>query len=198
MTTSHRAQLEARSGAKSAAYVPTGTQHARLLPGHTKLKYRGSKQKGPVQPTESEAEDDQGSADRGIVGLEVANIVGEGEVVGDDLEEEGFTDGLEEEGSDEDQEALLQELNKIRQERMVARLRKEQDEEVDGSNRNISHVLPVAQAKAGWRSNTTFGRNRASRMPSNQSEGVVKGSKGFSNDLSKSEYHQDFLRRFIK
>ncbi|KAL3231618.1 Pre-mRNA-splicing factor CWC15 [Nakaseomyces bracarensis] len=40
MTTSHRPQLEARSGAKTQNYTPTATQHARLLPGHTKLKTR--------------------------------------------------------------------------------------------------------------------------------------------------------------
>ncbi|CCH62403.1 hypothetical protein TBLA_0H01150 [Henningerozyma blattae CBS 6284] len=41
MTTAHRPQLEARSGAKNI--TPTNTQHARLLPGHKTLKKRMKK-----------------------------------------------------------------------------------------------------------------------------------------------------------
>lgn len=51
MTTSHRPQLEARSGAKAAAYTPTGIEHARLLPGHTTLKYRKFKEEENLKQT---------------------------------------------------------------------------------------------------------------------------------------------------
>ncbi|XDT03188.1 Cwf15/Cwc15 cell cycle control protein [Nakaseomyces glabratus] len=59
MTTAHRPQLEARNGAKGAL-VPTGTEHARLLPGHTELKARKPKNKTTSQIQTSS---DAGSVD---------------------------------------------------------------------------------------------------------------------------------------
>lgn len=168
MTTSHRPQLEARSGAKGAAYVPTGTQHARLLPGHTKLKLRSKRPETEIQIDEIEPKEEP-----------------------EDGESEE-NDNSENEGSDEDQEALLQELNKIRQERMMAK-RKQELESILKKEDDTHSLPPVAERS--WRTNTTFGRKKVNKPAGTQSGTAAKG---YKNDITKSEYHQDFLRRFVK
>ncbi|QLQ82352.1 hypothetical protein HG537_0H01130 [Torulaspora globosa] len=175
MTTSHRPQLEARSGAKSAAYVPTGTQHARLVPGHTKLKLRNGK-----TGSKAEIDDEQSSeVQAGSPGDGSANEPAEEE---EDDEEE-----------DDEQEALLQELNRIRQERRAAES-SQKDEPVVKVEETVSELTSVADNGQNWRKSTTFGRNRVRKASSTQ------GSNGteYQNDLLKSKYHQEFMRRYVK
>lgn len=168
MTTSHRPQLEARSGAKGASYVPTGTQHARLLPGHTKLKLRSRRRESTGEADGIGKQEDEGA-----------------------LEVEESEESQEEE-SDGEQEALLQELNKIREERMARKKQQEVESQV-----KIEEDLstPVASEKGSWRRKTTFGRNKVSKPAGAQKPA---GAEGYRNDLASSEYHQDFLRRFVR
>lgn len=168
MTTSHRPQLEARSGAKGAAYVPTGTQHARLLPGHTKLKLRSKRR-------ESNSEVDQ-----------IKKIDEE------DVSEAGGSEESEVEDSDGDQEALLQELNKIRRERMIAK-KQQQLESVVKVEEDAS--TPTPQEKPNWRKSTVFGVNKVTKPSGTQN---TAGPKSYKNDITNSEYHQDFLRRYVR
>lgn len=192
MTTSHRAQLEARSGAKGASYIPTGTQHARLVPGHTKLKYRRSNQY-PEKLYETNREDGDTETKESLQIGSADEKVSDGD---QEIEEDADSDNYQD--SDDDQELLLQELNKIRQERMIAKLRKEQEDEDKGEVQPVSAVLPLEQTKSGWRSNTTFGKRKVSKESAKDDKRLQKASKGYLNNLAKSDYHQDFLRRFVK
>lgn len=191
MTTSHRPQLEARNGGKSSSYVPTGTQHARLLPGHTKLKLRKGKHEEYKAPHKDHQNEGHPREQQQPV-VEGANVEENTLQAFKEVEEE---DEMEE--SDNDEEALLQELNKIRQERMVNKIRKEQEvnDEVE-SNRFTK--LSSTPAIGGWRSNTTFGKNKVSKSSGRQKDGTRPSSVEYINDLTNSEYHQDFLRRFIR
>ncbi|GAV55281.1 hypothetical protein ZYGR_0AS06050 [Zygosaccharomyces rouxii] len=161
MTTSHRPQLEARSGAKAASYVPTSTQHARLLPSHKKLKYRKSKnEQEPVEDQQLETREER------------------------QVEE----DADDEEDDEDDQEALLQELNNIRQERMIERVRNEQRQQ----NEMDLTRIPTPKSTSGWRK-TTFGRNRVSKRKQDNNNPPE-----YVNDMTKTSYHEEFIRRFIK
>ncbi|QLL31944.1 hypothetical protein HG536_0C01110 [Torulaspora globosa] len=178
MTTSHRPQLEARSGAKGASYVPTGTQHARLLPGHTKLKLRNKK------------------ADRNA---EVGGELSEAKTDEVDSSEDGSVnepaeEAEEDEEEDDDQEALLQELNKIRQERRGAKIN-DKGEPMVKIEDGLSQLTPVPSSGRSWRKSTTFGRNRVHKASNTQ--GADNGA-DYQNDLLKSKYHQDFMRRYVK
>lgn len=180
MTTSHRPQLEARSGAKGASYVPTGTQHARLLPGHTRMKLRSKK----------------ASCDKEIGGGDGAEVEQQARVESADDEaiEEGEEEKESEEEDDDDQEALLQELNKIRQERMAAKSNHKGDDAVKIED-GLRQVLPMPSQERSWRKSTTFGRNRVGKTASTKSS----DSNGeYKNDISRSKYHQDFMRRYVK
>ncbi|GAV50374.1 hypothetical protein ZYGR_0U02300 [Zygosaccharomyces rouxii] len=173
MTTSHRPQLEARSGAKAASYVPTSTEHARLLPGHKKLKYRKSKnEQEPVNNEQLEVQEGKQAEEN---------------AASDEDEDDEEDDNDEEEEDEDDQEALLQELNNIRQERMVERIRNEQRQQ---SEMDLTQI-PTPKSTSGWRK-TTFGRNRVSkRKPDDKAPEYV-------NDMTKTAYHEEFIRRFIK
>lgn len=199
MTTSHRPQLEARSGGKSTSYVPTGTQHARLLPGHTKLKTRKGKHEEyqtshKDQPNEWHPKEQQETRVEGVGAEEIT--LNTFEVAAEEGEEEEEEEEEMEE-SDNDEEALLQELNKIRQERMVIKVRKEQEVNDEVECNTFTKISPVP-APGGWRSNTTFGKNRVSKSSERQRNGTKPSSVEYINDLTNSEYHQDFLRRFVK
>lgn len=177
MTTSHRPQLEARSGAKGASYVPTGTQHARLLPGHTKLKLRNRR------PGSEQEVDDEGVS--GARDLQPDSLQDDAEEQDEeDLEEE------DEEEEEDDQEALLQELNRIRQERSAAKSQQDSGSAVKIED-GLSHVPSVPTEGRSWRKSTTFGRNRVHKSQTDN------GTE-YQNDLLKSKYHQDFMRRYIK
>lgn len=210
MTTSHRPQLEARNGSKTS-YVPTSTQHARLLPGHTQLKYRKRKAafddkehkmrntSKPGITTEETAVDieikgyrqerDNDSKEYDHTSSEEENGEKEKED-GDDHDEEDYEEDDEED--DEDQEALLRELNKIRQERMVQKLKKQQIEEEE---QEVSGHMPTV--KKNWRSTSVFGRHKkVGDLASNKKPSSDKDK--YVNDLTKSEYHQDFLHKYVK
>lgn len=192
MTTSHRPQLEARSGAKAAAYVPTSTQHASLLPGHKKLKYRKGRDE---QESSYESQKDYAFGDEG--GESYQNMLVKQQVEMDqerrqaEEDKEEVEDEEEYEGEEEDsddQEVLLQELNKIRRERMMRKVREEQNQH---NSIDLARV-PTHRSTSDWR-NTTFGRNRVSK----QKPSKVKGE-GYVNEMTKTAYHEDFMRRFVK
>lgn len=167
MTTSHRPQLEARSGAKGAAYVPTSTQHARLLPGHTKLKLRSKRR-------ESNSEVDQNRT-----------------IDEEDVSEAGGSEESEDEDSDGDQEALLQELNKIRRERMIAK----KQQELESVVKVEEDASTPTQEKPSWRKSTVFGVNKVTKPSGTQN---TAGPKSYKNNITNSEYHQEFLRRYVR
>lgn len=189
MTTSHRPQLEARSGAKSAKYVPTTTQHARLLPGHTKLKYRVTKEKPANEKfITHNINDIEIINDREELNTTNVNTVEDRDDSENDVE------------SSDDEEALLLELNKIRKEKMLEKVRKEQEDEDSLEARvafsNFDSSGTSQNAKKAWRTNTAFGRNKATKRGDQQKKDDKNPE--YINNLTNSKYHQDFLKKYIK
>lgn len=176
MTTSHRPQLEARSGAKAAAYTPTATEHARLLPGHKTIKYRVGRKKTDSESlqerdisvkykkTEDEGEQDRESViDEGDDDHEHNNVIGEDE-------------------SENNNSLTTDETSEITKMNEVA------------------HVLQVEHSdvkkvkKKNWRNNTTFSRRRK------HEEAGKDGSiiSDYVNNMTSSEHHEKFLKKFVR
>ncbi|CCF56883.1 hypothetical protein KAFR_0B05870 [Kazachstania africana CBS 2517] len=176
MTTSHRPQLEARSGAKSAGYTPTSIEHARLLPGHTTLKYRTSEKRNDGNK--------QHHVDVGT------NENMRAEEITDLSAEEGEYNDAEssDQDSDDDQEALRRELDQIRK-------RKSKQSKVKATA-EVSETLTssVTSQRTGWRSKVLPTKKNVNKKVSNNN---TKG-KSYINDLSRSDYHKDFLNKFVK
>ncbi|AET39294.1 U2-type spliceosomal complex subunit CWC15 Ecym_4227 [Eremothecium cymbalariae DBVPG len=212
MTTSHRPQLEARSGSRShgnSQYVPTKLEHARLLPGHTKLKRRrgksgrhkrGNEADSSVDKvfTVSEATSKSGGRACSDVGeehsaLEVGDGDGGGDV-GSSYGEESDEEGL-----------LLQELERLRSEKMMEKVKAQQLEEdksleaaADSGNDLEGHGPNVAGSSSeGWRSDAVFGRRKKPKSERKNLSNSISSDK-YTNDLIQSEYHQDFLKRMAK
>lgn len=174
MTTSHRPQLEARSGAKAAGYTPTSTEHARLLPGHRSIKYRSRKrQRNYLKGDDTEdnkAEDD----------------------VDDENKNEDEDSDEEEEEEEDDRDALLLQLEKLKESQDSTEVKKEDitDSEV---LRTSSDISPEKDKKS-WRRSTTFSRKRINKAD----KGKTKHKSEYINDITKSNYHQDFLHKFVR
>ncbi|KAM3160912.1 Pre-mRNA-splicing factor CWC15 [Lachancea thermotolerans] len=226
MTTSHRPQIEARNGAKGS-YVPTSTQHARLLPGHTKLKYRkrklaendleeqdkpkASKIAANILEDDASEEVDGRSMSSSLPDQEASSNSKEGENKDksesgernkdlqqeeeeeeeDDDEAGGSSEGEDAESDEEDQEALLRELNKIRQERMVQKL-KEQRERQD----SVEEPSEAPTVQRSWRSQTVFGGLRSNKSSNRNTPKDLKQE--YSNDMTRSKFHDDFLRKYVR
>ncbi|CAL9737136.1 pre-mRNA-splicing factor Cwc15p [Monosporozyma servazzii] len=178
MTTSHRPQLEARSGAKAAGYTPTSTEHARLLPGHKTVKYRSSNK---VSSTEKNYLDYEREKVNALKDKVTENNEEEGEE--EEIEEE------EEEEDDDDDELLQRELDRLKNKRLEeeAFLVREHEEE---------QVSEPKLKRKSWRQGTTFSRNKVSKT----SNSTVKQdkSKTYINNITKSDYHQEFMKKFIR
>ena len=182
MTTSHRPQLEARSGAKAAGYTPTSTEHARLLPGHKTVKYRSSNK---VASTEKNYLDYEREKVNGLKDKVIENNEEESEE--EDIEEEEEEE--EEEEDDDDDELLQQELDRLKKKRF------EEETLLDREHEEEEVSEPKLKRKS-WRQGTTFSRNRVSKT----SNSTVKQdtSKTYINNITKSDYHQEFMKKFIR
>ena len=212
MTTAHRPQLEARSGAKGAGYVPTSTEHARLIQGHKKIKYRkvlpNEKDFG-IQESESKGVTkvsgplDKGqtsmNAQGGDSGVPTSAIltsptqVDEHSVRGKN--EEGYEGEV---GDESDHKMSLIRLNGIKTERNTPKVKKEEEDITDFN----ALQLPSNTTKAlkSWRSDTVFGRSKdrnKHKVVKRDSSGDNK-VKGYVNDLTKSDYHKEILRKYIR
>ncbi|EHN03087.1 Cwc15p [Saccharomyces cerevisiae x Saccharomyces kudriavzevii VIN7] len=175
MTTSHRPQLEARSGAKSAAYTPTSIEHARLLPGHTKLKFRKTKQDGKSK--ESSAQDER-SGDEYSEEAEVDE--GEQYAIG--------KEDLKVKKSENDQNSSAQELPNIQDAQMENRIRLEQ-------NGQAKQQIP---SRRSWRESAAFGHHKISKKTKIKEDSTKKPISGYVNDMTKSEYHHEFLHKHVR
>lgn len=173
MTTSHRPQLEARSGAKAAGYTPTSTEHARLLPGHKTVKYRSS---GKVVNSEKNYLEDEKEK------MEMLK----GELSENDEEEESEK---EEDDDDEDDELLQQELDRLKKKRL-------EEEALSNKDQEDEKLSEPKMKRKSWRQGTTFSRNKVSKT---SSQAVKQDkSKNYINNITKSDYHQEFMKKFIK
>ncbi|CAI4038039.1 hypothetical protein SMKI_04G3780 [Saccharomyces mikatae IFO 1815] len=175
MTTSHRPQLEARSGAKAAAYTPTGIEHARLLPGHTKLKYRKSKEEYKSKPASMQ---DGRSYDKCVKEAEVSKE--EPNPV-----EKGF---LKEARYDNDQRDSLQELPIVQEAKGENTLKLEQNEQ----------AKERTSSRRSWRKGTAFGHHKVTKGVDIKDDVIKKPKAGYINDMTKSKYHHEFLHKHVR
>lgn len=173
MTTSHRPQLEARSGAKAAAYTPTGIEHARLLPGHTKLKYRKLKE-------EAEAKSDSGIKERSN-----DKYLEEAVVEEQDVAEKEY---LKENRSGNDKKDSMHNLPIIQEARVENKINLEQNEQVKERN----------SSRRSWRKGTAFGRHKITKGANIKDDVTKKPLSGYINDMTKSEYHHEFLHKHVR
>lgn len=175
MTTSHRPQLEARSGAKTAGYTPTSTEHARLVTGHKKVKYRSGRL-NKNHPDDEETE---------------KNYLEDELLHTNDDQSNDLVEESEDESSD-DEVMLLQELNRLKQQR------KETEEEAEEVNQNLKPVVTdqdePKKPKKSWRQGTTFSRNTTKKSENK----VSKSHHNYTNNITKSDYHQEFMKKFVK
>ena len=212
MTTAHRPQLEARSGAKGAGYIPTSTEHARLIQGHKKIKYRkvlpNEKDFGIQESKNEDVTRVSGPSDKGKNSIEIqgGDLGASASVtlsslnqVDEHLMRSKSKHGYEGEvGDNGDHETPLMGLDRIKKEGNSPKVKKEEDDTTDFD----SLRLPSNATKAlkSWRSDTVFGRSKdrnkhkVVKMDSSRDDKV----KGYVNDLTKSDYHREILRKYIK
>jgi protein CWC15 len=117
--------------------------------------------------------------------------VSEGDGVDDLVHEE-----CQDDDDEDDTEALLRELEKIKQERETEKLKTLEEEERRrqeqslGANPLIAHGSPSFTVKRRWDDDVVF-KNQASSV-------VENPKKRFINDTLRSDFHRKFLDRYIK
>ena len=105
--------------------------------------------------------------------------------------EDESSEDEDEEEDEEEEEELRNELYKIRQEReqkekmLKQNFIKKEEEGIDES------ILSIPKGKKSWRDNSTFSRHKVSKKSSNKNTEYI-------NNMGKSKYHQDFLRKFVR
>lgn len=135
MSTSHRPQLEARSGAKAAGYTGTAIEHARKLPGHKSVKYR-------VQKVDKEMSGRSSDEKKGA----------------DDQDNTAESEGSDESEEEDETERLLLELESLQGKEGDVKPAQTSDEKDTAAETTIP-----AKKKAGWRSGNTFSRGKVAK-----------------------------------
>ncbi|SCV04589.1 LAMI_0H17348g1_1 [Lachancea mirantina] len=189
MTTSHRPQLEARNGAKKDG-SSTSIRHARLLPGHLKIKYR---------PRNSQVSKGNGSLDESqrkileltdqeqrTLKLELNTItkakVGDSKAkVQKESISESVTDGTK--TNDED---LLKDLLKIRRNRDRCEMK-------SGDMRENDEEGAPSSSCSNWRKQSVFKRQKHSSK-----EAFTSSRNKNTNDSFNSNYHKKFMDQNVK
>ena len=179
-----------------SAAAPSLQYSSRDLNSHTKLKLRAMGQGAPeeVEQRDLRAELFELEARRGREGAVEAAYDDDVDVVlttlGDD-DEEGNAPS---EDDEDDTEALLRELEKIKQEREAEKQRKLEEEQRQKYEKSVSAnpliASPSFAVKRRWDDDVVF-KNQASSV-------VDKPSKRFINDTLRSDFHRKFLNRYIK
>lgn len=222
MTSAHRPTFDHAKGKTSS--VSSTITHKRALTSHSKLKFRNKKIKKSDEFEEDSKDHDNSDTLEGrrIGGLDkkdVLKLKNELEDTNDDKvtenennnqvssqggnepddklenesEAESSDEGEEEESDDE--EALLREMALIKKEREEAKKKAEEEEiekralisnpliKVDDGN----DAKDVKTKKKSWRSNKTISK-----------KSTLSEKDKFTNDTLKSEFHKDFLDKYIK
>ena len=124
----------------------------------------------------------------------------------DESEDEDNDDEEEEEDDDDDTEALMAELNRIKQERAAEAARQEEERKIREEKIRVENILkgnPLlnTSSKAGTSSGVDFKVKRrwdddvvfknCAKLDDNK-------KKGFVNDTLRSEFHKKFMDRYIK
>lgn len=214
MTTSHRPQLEARSGAKGSRYVPTSTEHARLLPGHKKIKYRDpitikGKDKakhnigkdindniGPIVSEKNYLENTGLNDLKKVLSIKDVDTQDTSDMSSNSSSSsDNYSD--DEDDEEEEMKQLQKELALLKQKQLP----KEKKEELYLEEDNKDVKMPISQFKRkSWRQGTTFSRDKTkiSKRPNQSSTNDRNKSKNYINNITQSVYHQEFMKKFVK
>lgn len=213
MTTSHRPQLEARSGAKVSRYVPTSTEHARLLPGHKKIKYRdqiaGKSKDKAKRNINKNIKENFGSIVLEKNYLENTELQEIKKVFSiEDKDTQNISDKSNNSSSDinysDDDEEDEKEIKQLQEELALLkqkRLAEEKKEELCLEDDIKDVKIPISQVKKkSWRQCTTFSRdkNKVSKKLSQSSTNNLNTSKTYVNNITQSVYHKEFMKKFVK
>lgn len=113
-------------------------------------------------------------------------------------EESSENDGENEEDEEDEQEELLRELNRIKQSRVAEKVREEAEKAAEAQEQREYEIAtgnPLLNPKdfsikRRWDDDVIF---------KNQARGTEKKkAKEFVNDMLRSEFHREFMSKFIK
>lgn len=209
MTTAHRPTFDP---AKGQSTQTSGTiVHDRLLPAHSKLKYR-QKGQGGIGGFDSlleeerlsdrevlkmrllEGEKEGRAGEKGDIRQDGGDDESDGESDDDDSQESGDESGDEsddDDDDDDDDDALQQELNRIQQERQQRHARETNTQE----QKKLSESNPLLKPGSGsqWIDDGVF-QNQARGVPVRPED----EKKGFVNDAIRSDFHRKFMNRYVR
>jgi protein CWC15 len=189
MSTAHRPTWKPKSGGgglRDGATAPPTLQHSsKDQPAHKRLKYLDELAERDVDEhaqffidgaCEDEDEDDEDHDDE-----EDEETSSEAETEKNDSKQD--SDSVESSEESEDEEALLAELQRIRQERAAAASKKPQ---------------PAPLTQDGLIQKSWEEEGVVFRRKSGSSAGDGRQEKRFVNDTVRSDYHRAFMDRFVK
>ena len=197
MSTNHRPQLESKRG--KVIKIKDSIKHARALPQQKSLKYRQdipstiSGYGSDSEDEEEEEKEEEKEEERDEIStpplkkIKIDNTTVAKEESRTSKEEETKEDKeseSEESDSDSDDETalLLQEIEKIRQEKL--------ENDKDQNESKVVAIKPGSSTKKkSWRLTTTFNNNKSKQ---------AKEEKKYSTDSLDSEYHQKLMSKYIR
>lgn len=225
MTTNHRPTLESKRG--KAELISNTIFHSRSLPQHTTLKYRGDIRKPKVdtkigkQAVEELKKDlllNEGKLEES---LKINKSLTEGLTLMDEhvsktidnqedeldynkeydeksITKEEYSSSEDDSGDDSEDETaqLMEELAKIKQERQEEKEKLELQNKLDKTK--VSNPLVQVSGtsteasfkiKKSWRDSTAFKKQNSQNKNDDET---------FTNDTLNSEFHQNFLTKYIR
>ena len=199
MTTAARPTFDHAKGKEKS--VVSSISHKRSLASHSKLKFRSKKSNKNAEFEEEEVEEDDNDEDTGdgrkIEGVESTTVVALRKEIesGSDNISDNEDDGDDEsDDDDEEEDEILREMELLKKNREEQEQEPEKqlqieyedfkDKEKLINNEDNKVTKPVRKS---WR-----------RSKKEYGEKVVSEKDRFSNDTLKSDFHQDFLNKYIK
>ncbi|CAI4352018.1 ASN_HP2_G0009770.mRNA.1.CDS.1 [Saccharomyces cerevisiae] len=95
---------------------------------------------------------------------------------------------LQETRSEKDQKDSLQELLVTQKNKVEDKAELEGNEQLKGGN----------SSRRSWRKGTAFGRHKVTKETNIKEHATKKSASGYINDMTKSEYHQEFLHKHVR
>ncbi|RCK64045.1 Pre-mRNA-splicing factor CWC15 [Candida viswanathii] len=191
MSTNHRPQLESKRG--KVIRIKDSIRHARGLPQQKSLKYRQDIPSAVGDYESDEGSDDEDKEKEETVSepalkkakVEASTIREVVTKVAEKPEEEDAPSESESESesdSDDETAALLEELEKIRQE-------KDKQDDQEEQSKSLAVQQEPSTKKKSWRLSTAF---------NNKANPQTDKDKRYSTDVLDSEYHQKLMSKYIR
>lgn len=191
MSTNHRPQLESKRG--KVIKIKDSIKHARALPQQKSLKYRqdiASTISGYGSDSDSEDEDEGDEISTPPlkkIKIDNTTVAKEESITSKEMETKEDNESESEESdsdsdSDDETALLLQEIEKIRQDKLA-----------NDKDQNESKLVAIQTGsttkKKSWRLTTAFNNNKSKQ---------AKEEKKYSTDSLESEYHQKLMSKYIR